>query len=227
MPDTPQAFVQRAQRFKVRDLESIYATIEREPGREPAGLEAEPIDISEGGCKLRVAGALSFEESFTLVVGCVEGPLRLTLSCRVAWLREEWEHCWLVGCQFIPNLPAEAMEEMFCNGVIERRQYPRYPVSGEATVQWELQSESFSVQSVDISEAGFCIRCPQTARPGQRLRLSLGAGPSRTIVQAKTQWCMELDQSFLVGCAFLDRDSYSRLRAALDASAVAPAGNVS
>jgi hypothetical protein len=220
MPDTPHGFVQRAQRFKVRDLDSIYANIEREPGRDPVSLEAEPLDISEGGTKLRVGAPVSFEEPFTLVVGCVEGPLRLTLSCRVAWLREEWEHCWLIGCQFIPALPPQAMEEMFCNGVIERREFPRYPVSGEVMVQWELQAESFFAEPIDISEAGFCMRCPQAAQVGQRMRITAGAEQSRATVQAKTQWCMELERSFLVGCSFLERSGFTRLRRALDAAPV-------
>lgn len=215
MPDDQPALAPRAQRFRVSNLDSIYATIERECGRAPASLEAIPIDISEGGSKLRVGTALSFEEPITLILGCVEGPLRLTLSCRVAWLREEWENSWLIGCQFIPNLPSEALEEMFCSGVIERRQFPRYPVDGEASVQWELQSTSYSARPVDISESGFCIRCSQAAQIGQRMRLSIGPGQSRTTLQAKVQWCLELDQSFLVGCAFVDRESYLSLRAAL------------
>jgi hypothetical protein len=218
MAENQPAIVPRAPRFKVRNLDCIYAHIEREGGREPVSLEAKPIDISEGGTKLSVGAALSFEESITLVIGCVEGPLRLTLSCRVAWLREECDNSWLIGCQFIPNLPSEALEEMFCSGVIERRQFPRQAVDGEGIVQWELQTASFSAQPVNISEAGFCIRCPQMAQNGQRMRLSIGSGQSRTTLQAKAQWCLELDQTFLVGCSFIDHESYLSLRAALGQS---------
>jgi len=214
MPDPAPRFVERAPRFRVRNIETIYAHIEREPGREPVALEAEPIDISEGGCKLRVDTALSFEEPFTLVIGSMEGPLRLTLSCRVRWLREECEGIWVMGCQFHPNLPHEAMEEMFRGGLIERRQFPRFRVTGEATVQWELQSQPFAATPLDLSEAGFCIRCPQGTQVGQRLRLTYGSGEATGTLQAKAEWSLELEEATLIGCSFVDTASYAGLRKA-------------
>lgn len=215
MRDTKRKKAQRDDRFPVNKLERIHATIGRQIGDELATVTAEPVDISERGMKLRVHVPFQFEESITLILGSVEGPLRLALSGRVTWLRQECNDSWLLGCQFDPKLPPDALEEMFSSGVIERRQFTRHPVSGQGSGQWELQAESFNVWLVDISEGGFCICCAEPGTIGQRIRLSFNSPHETITLQAKAQWCASLDNAFLVGCAFLDHHSYIKLKSAL------------
>ncbi|MBI3461899.1 MAG: PilZ domain-containing protein [Planctomycetes bacterium] len=201
----------REKRFAVKKLDSLYAAIGR-PNDELATLPAVPIDITEGGIKLRVSSPFRFEESITLILGTLEGALRLAVSGRVTWLRQERTDSWLLGCKFVPRLPPDALEELFSSGILERRQFRRYPVSGQARGQWELQAESFNVWLVDISEGGFCVCCEEPGMIGQRLRLNIDSPAGTTVIHAKAQWCAPLDNAFLVGCGFLDHHSYVRLK---------------
>jgi hypothetical protein len=206
---------ERDDRYYVKNLDKIYATIGRQSGDDLATFSAEPIDISERGMKLRVDVPFQFEESITVILGSSEGQLRLALSGRVTWLRQERDDSWLLGCQFTPKLPPDALEEMFSKGMIERRRSPRYPVSGQGVGQWELQPESFNIWLVDISQGGFCFCCAEPAPIGQRVRLSIGTPQQTITLQAKAQWCAAIDNAFLVGCEFLDHQSYHKLKTAL------------
>jgi len=203
------------QRFSVKELNCIRATIGRQIGDDLATVAAEPVDISERGMKLRVNVPFRFEESITLILGTVEGRLRLALTGRVTWLRKQRDDSWLLGCQFVPKVPPDALEQMFSSGVLERRQFPRYAVSGQGSGKWELQAESFNIWLVDISEGGFCICCEEPGPIGQRIRLSIDLPQGTMTLHAKVQWCAALDGAFLVGCAFLDHQSYIELKSAL------------
>jgi hypothetical protein len=207
---------QRAsQRFAVRNVDEIYATVSREDGAE---VTAEPIDISEGGVKLRVYEPFRFDEVIHFVLGCAEGPMRLRISCRVAWLKE-WEGCWLLGCQFDPKLPAEMLEELFSSGIVERRQFARWPAEGEATARWELQPEPFAAQLYDISEGGFCFRSSTPGQIEKRVRLMFETPDGPVTVQGKGQWFASVHDAYLVGCAFIDNASSLALRNVLKSTA--------
>jgi hypothetical protein len=209
----------RAERFAVRNPDDLYASIERTDGAERIVIVAEPLDISDGGIKLRVGEPVSFEEQVTLVLGCAEGPMRLTLSCRVAWLRAEWDETWLVGCQFIPKLPAGVLQSLFSSGSVERRQFARCAVNGTAVAKWELQPESFDVEFIDISQGGFCLRCRQAGQTGQRMRLCVDTPQGQGTVQATARWCLAVeDGSMLVGCEFLERADYITLNKVLEST---------
>jgi hypothetical protein len=210
--------VPRPTRYPVRNLDQTFAVIEREAGREPQTLTAEPMDVSEGGIKLRVSTALAFEEPIQLQLGSHDGRLDLTLSCRVSWLRQEDDGAWYLGCNFTPQLPPDALEAMFATGMIERRRFRRDSVSGKAVAKWELLPGAFGVRAVDISEAGFCILCPKPGQTGQRMLLSHGTGDSTITLQAKAQWCAKLERVYLVGCAFVDHQGYLSLKEALERS---------
>jgi hypothetical protein len=205
----------RAERFPVKRLEGIEATVEREDSRGPTVFSAQPLDISEGGIKLRVPVALAFEEPIGLKLSGCDGKLDLILSCRVTWLRRESDSSWQIGCNFVPELPSDALQRMFATGLIERRRFRRDVVSGRAIAKWELLPGAFSVRTVDISEAGFCILSPKPGQTGQRMLLSHGTGDSTITLQAKAQWCAKLERVYLVGCAFLDHQGYLSLKEAL------------
>lgn len=210
--------VPRAQRYPVKSLEEVHAEIERDESRDPATLSAEPMDVSEGGIKLRVKAPLEFEEPIRLQLRSDDGRLDLTLSCRVSWLRKDGKDSWLLGCNFVPQLPTDALELMFATGMIERRRFRRDAVSGRAIAKWELLPGAFGVRTVDISEAGFCILCPKPGQTGQRMLLSHGSGNSTITLQAKAQWCAKLERVYLVGCAFVDHQGYLSLKEAIGRS---------
>ncbi|MBI3468394.1 MAG: PilZ domain-containing protein [Planctomycetes bacterium] len=202
----------------MKRLEHVHAVIDRDEGRDPATLSAQPMDVSEGGIKLRVGAALEFEEPIGLKLRTEDGHLDLTLSCRVSWLRKEDKASWLIGCNFVPELPSEALQRMFTTGLIERRRFRRDAVSGRAVAKWELLPGAFGVRTVDISEAGFCILCPKPGQTGQRMLLSHGTGDATITLQAKAQWCAKLERVYLVGCAFVDHQGYLSLKEALGRS---------
>jgi hypothetical protein len=223
MDESQADFTPRAERFAVKNLDATYAMVERiDDHGETTNLLAEPLDISQGGVKLRLDAPLNFEETIRLVLGCVEGPLRLTLTCRVAWLRTEWDGLWLVGCQFIPQLPTEVLEQMFSSGWVERRRFHRCAANGTATARWQLSPDQFKVDLIDVSQGGFCIRCRQAGCQADRIQLCLDTIDGPVTVQARAKWRFNLDeQSQLIGCEFQGRNDYVCLNRALESAEAA------
>jgi hypothetical protein len=66
MLDTDQLNARGSERFFIRQLDDVVATIEREIDGDAVWLKCEPVDISEGGIRLRVESPLEFEESIKL-----------------------------------------------------------------------------------------------------------------------------------------------------------------
>jgi hypothetical protein len=134
----------------------------------------------------------------------------------VVWLRQDAADSWRVGCEFVPKLPLEVMDELF-NSVIERRLSARRAVLRDAFAKWELQPDLFGVRLVNVSQGGFCIESRQPGQVGQRIWLSLHPEEDGTAkVLGSVRWCTSLDDGFLIGCAFLDLSSYVTLGAALE-----------
>ena len=216
MPDHQPVDARRYRRFPVRTPDQVYAVVARAEGCDAAILSAELLDVSEGGAKLRLEAPPDVAELIELKLGCVEGPFRITLLCRVVWLRQDSPDSWRVGCEFVPKLPLEVMDELFDN-IIERRQSDRRVVLRDAFAKWELQPELFGVRLVNVSQGGFCVHSLQSGQVGQRIWLSLRPEEDGTTkVLGSVRWCTSLDDGFLIGCAFLDLSSYVTLCAALE-----------
>ena len=97
--------------------------------------------------------------------------------------------------------------------LIERRQFSRHRVDIQATANWELGDQTFSVQLNDLSAEGFCIQGSQSGGIGQRVLLRL-AKPDGSLVTAagKAKWQLKIDQDYLVGCELTNNNDYAKLR---------------
>ena len=81
-------------------------------------MEAELLDLSRSGVRLRVAADLKVQEPITLRLHDEPSGLRLTRSATVRWKRPEQGDLWLVGCLFDEHVEWEMLGELFLNEVL-------------------------------------------------------------------------------------------------------------
>jgi hypothetical protein len=212
------AFLEQAEQLWFQSLEQeTSAWIERTGTDGKTLFPARPLGMSECGIMLRLDAPVDLDEQIDLMLGHLNGPLRLTLTCRVARLRREWDDSWIAACKFIPELPLAVMNLILSKGLANRRQSPRCAVTGSGTAKWQSQPEQFDVEFIDISQGGCCIRCRQAGQTGQEIEFTVESQGCPVTVQATARWCMGMeDGSLIVGCEFLGRADYLNLNAALE-----------
>ena len=132
---------------------------------------------------------------------------------RVCWVSVATDGRYLVGCTFRPHLPIELIQEMAAAGLVDRRHEQRDPISVQCRAQWELQKDEIGVELVNLSRGGCCLRSEIAGVIGQGVRLTISDEEGRpTSLQVTSQWQVETQHGFIVGCQFVDKRSYRQLR---------------
>ena len=211
-------FLEYAERLWLEGAEhETCAWIERTGTNGRVLYPAEPLGVSECGIMLRLDSPVELDEQLSLILGRFNSPLRLTLSCRVARLRCERNDRWIAACQFIPELPPEAVNLILAEGLANRRQSPRCAVSGSGIARWHSTSDCFDVEFIDLSVGGCCIRCRQPGRLGEQIDFTVEVQGGAVMVQAIARWSAEIEDGWrLVGCEFLGDSDFLNLNAALE-----------
>jgi hypothetical protein len=209
------AAARRESRFRAGE-QPVRVVFERSGGDAPCELDAELLDFSVYGTRLLLSSPARFHEAVTLRLENDEIGLHISVAANVCWIRKHDAETWRLGCAFEPALPEETLEELFRYRVLDRRQDTRLPVHALGAAQWELSREPAPVQLVDLSEGGCCLQSPVAAPPNSRLVLYLDRRDGTKIdVAARTQWQVQRDNGWLIGCQFVSCRGHDQVRDAL------------
>lgn len=118
MPCDFSNFVLRKPRHDVADEGGLAVTIQREAGRRPLCFQADLLDLSRDGFRLRSAVPLAAGETFVLELSDERFGLQLALSGTVRWQQAQPEEVWLLGCQTETPLDWETLGELFLSEVL-------------------------------------------------------------------------------------------------------------
>jgi hypothetical protein len=210
---TEQALALRPKRFAVKDDFVVRVTVDRAADCRPAAVEAELLDLSPGGAKLALPSPLRFHEPVQLALSSEQFDLHLTVSATVRWIKPAKGDMWLAGCKFQPEIPFKSLEQLFSRGFLERRQHARESIRGEALARWELSAADVPVGMLDLSAGGFSFLSPLPAANGSHVRLSFESAAGQPVtLAAAIQWQVQAEGSYMVGCAFINNQSYRLLR---------------
>ena len=217
-----QRLLGREVRYRVVNARTIDVRVETDSGGECAKLEAELIDISQGGVRLRSKAPIAAGDMLTIKVSFrsltrVSNPLIIRGQvCRTTPAREG---CYL-GCAIEPTIPQVLLENLAASGILERRSDGRQETSITLPAKWECDQTEVSASILNISDGGMCLLISKMNNVGDRLRLTLldeDAEPAYVLITVC--WQIATDDGHVLGCEFEDRAAYLRLKHVADRQA--------
>lgn len=211
--------------YQVRDPQAIKVVVQRAgPPMEgkharpsarssPAEADAELLDISPSGVKLRVFACLPMYEALVIRLEVPGLDRALSLPATVCWTQPAGPANWRLGCAFAHELPGHVLADLAAEGYLDRRKDRRQAVDVEGSARWELSEVSIPVRLVNISAGGFCIRCSQSGHVGERLLLELEDGRRAPVsAHARAVWQLAAAEGWLIGCVWATRKDHDLVR---------------
>lgn len=196
-------------RYATCDNRLVTVLLNATVADQPASVRGELLDFARRGAQVRTNCAFKPKEELSLQIRTAGEEVNLRIPARVAWTRPSGSD-WLVGCEFVGELPFSVIPQLAENRVLERRSDTRWPISVDARVRQELDSARKSpVQLIDYSAGGFGLWAALPLQAGERLLLELPAATVRPVqIPARCQWSREIDGGFRAGCSFLNRGGF-------------------
>ena len=217
-----QTLLNRELRYRVVKARTIDVEAETDSGGECAKLEAELIDISQGGLRLRSKAPIAAGDLLTITVSFkgltgVSNPLIIRGQvCRTTPAREGR----YLGCTIEPTIPQVLLENLAASGILERRCDGRQETSITLPAKWECDQTELSASILNISDGGMCLLISKMKNIGNRLRLTLfdeDAEPAYVVITVC--WQIATDDGHVLGCKFEDGTAYLRLKHVADRQA--------
>ena len=118
MPSDFSQYVPRRPRYGAAAARGVPVTVTRTGPRPPACFQADLLDLSREGFRLRSGVPLAVGETFSLELRDEKFGLALRLSGTVRWQQQEPEEIWLLGCQSPQELDWETLGELFLNEIL-------------------------------------------------------------------------------------------------------------
>lgn len=218
-------FVPRAPRFKVADTSGLKVTIRRtEEGDQPL-LDAELLDVSQHGTKIRVPVNLRFEEALQIQIQVPGKELEYHGIASVRHIRAIDEEHWIVGCAIAPPLTDETFSFLATTAGKERRRFRRLNIAAEATVRRQGQTEGIPAALHNLSSGGFCFSTTDHYEVEEHVQLTLEDNDGKTrVIEARICWQVDSPDGSIAGCQFMSSESYADLCACLTEQPVLAAG---
>ena len=214
--DTNSTFVPRAPRFKVDNASEAVVTVTRSVEGEDRTLPAELVDISQHGVKMRVPVNLRFEEAVQLQIDVAGTELEYHGVASVRHIRSVDEEHWLVGCAIAPPMSDETFSYLATTAGKERRRFRRLPISAEATVRRQAQTEGTAATIHNLSSGGICFSSDAIYEVGERVQLFVDDPDGKQrVVEARICWQIDGADGSIAGCKFSTSNSYAELCACL------------
>ena len=217
MSDIIRNILYRAPRFQIGSDQAIEAVIERAAAGGVESIEAEVVDISCGGAKMRLPQPVSLDGAVTMNIKAGKLPRTISVAADVCWTRLAGADQRWVGLSFKPAIPEAVLTDWAQAGCLDRRQHLREEIVSRWTAQWELDSSRVPVRLLDLSTSGLCLLSQQEGTPGECVLLQPDPPDGHEVlVKAKAQWQIETDDGYVIGCEFVNKHGHATLRAVID-----------
>jgi len=217
MSDVVHNIRSREPRFQIGSDLALEAVIERAVAGGVESIEAEVVDISCGGAKMRLPQPVSLDGAVTMNIKASEQPRTISVAADVCWTRLAGADQRWVGLSFKPEIPEAVLTDWAQAGHLNRRQQLREKIASRWTAQWELDSSRVPVRLLDLSTSGLCLLSQQGGTPGECVLLQPDPPDGHEVlVKAKARWQIETDDGYVIGCEFVNKHCYAMLRAVID-----------
>lgn len=96
--------------------------------------------------------------------------------------------------------------------MLERHEHFREPTSVLTTAQWDLRDNETAVTILNYSRRGFCISSETEGKPGDLTLVKIELKDQSTVVvPGEIQWHVQSADGFIIGCEFLDANTFQQL----------------
>lgn len=206
--------VRTSTRFQLTGDARIPVRLEWSSENESCGCTAELVDLSAGGARLRLPQSLTLHKGIQVRLHIDDLELDFCCVGDVCWVRPE-RSGWAMGCAFNSHLPDHVLTKLARGGFLDRRTDARYGISLQAKVREELSASRPQEVTVDnYSSGGFRFNSDQSISVGQRVLLGVRDSEGKeVIIPARALWQVGSDQTFSVGCCFLNGNGFQRFAA--------------
>ncbi len=207
MADLPQISKRKEPRFKICDGSTLACDA---AVGEKSLSQGSVIDISATGMRLLCKGQFEPGQSFAVELmtnrshGVYGGKVRRVQP----WVGGQT----ILGCQLDDPIPADVLEDLAGEGVVNRRNDERVVWEHPAQMSWELQPGEIDISIVDYSPGGMKVYSQHEIPENVRLRIRVETpDDDEIVVAATTVWKTEDDQGFQAGLAFTSRDAPEKI----------------
>lgn len=209
-------YVPRSPRFTVADPSGVGVTITRTEQSDHQPLQAELLDVSQHGAKLRVPVNLRFEEAVQLKIEVANSDLGYSGVASVRHIRSLDEESWIIGCAIAPPLSDEAFSYLATTAGKERRRFRRLSISADAIVRRQAQVVGIEATLHNLSSGGICFSSSEHYEIGEMVKIAVDDPEgNQRIVDARICWHVDSDDGSIAGCKFASKSSYAELCACL------------
>ena len=193
-------------RYEINGGQRALLTVFPEDYRcEPQVLTAQLLNLSQNGARLSVPVELPLSRSLRLHLAIEEFALMFYLRAEVCWSAPRDQGGWEIGCCLNPGIPSTLFAVLAKGGRLDRRHAARYKDGRKLLAIREIDGEKHEVTLRDYSGGGFCALAQHAGTPGERIHIFVD-GPERRMIVAKIQWQMTLDDRYLLGCTYLNKN---------------------
>jgi hypothetical protein len=178
----------------------------------------ELLKLSLRGVKVVLDSAIPSREAVTLKLENRSRKSEFVTAGKVSRLEPGKDGNWIIGCLFNQQLPQSALREFFQDDIAEQRKEVRYPVVGEATIDWDSGPQNVAVILQNLSAGGFRMLSREAVAMDARLDLVLRLTDRRRfVIPAATRWQIEDPAGYTIGCQFLYDQGQHLMKAILPA----------
>lgn len=205
------------ERYELVGNQIVTLTIDPDDHRtEPMTVSAQLLNLSTSGAKLAVPLDLPRDKAIQIKLTLEEFGLTMYISGTVCWAAKDDAQACQIGCRLNPNIPASVLQHVAQSGRLDRRDEDRRPTNCTVAVVRRklLRNQEESADLRNYASGGVCLAKSQPAELGERLSLRLGS--STTKIDVVVRWQMQQGEQCLLGCEYVDANSYGVLKTLLD-----------
>ena len=218
MNDCPDDILnlRRSARYSVDRPDAVIVQLRYRLHETVEVLDAQLADISAYGMKLRTSVAVPLKETVQVQLSLTSGAVDVSLDGEVCWARPKDEKYWWLGISLVAPISDEILDQMAAYEIVDRRRDRRLRVAADAKARFELESETFDVKVLDLSQGGFSLLAPKTGQVGDRLLLIVNPNQlSSAPVLGRICWTRDEGERHVYGCEFITSSAAATVRAGL------------
>ena len=199
-------------RYEIVGRQIASVTLDPEDVREePAVFQARLLNLSRKGAKFSVPVEFPLQKTLRIKLSVDDLALSLFVAAEVCWSEPDGNGGHHVGCSLNPSIPPGVFDRFAVDGRLDRRGSGRYTDTLGLRAIRKLSRKGEVVTLRNYSRGGFCMLSRRPAQPGERIEISVDER-GRLSIAAKTQWQVNLEKQYLIGCTFLDEKDFGRLQ---------------
>jgi len=179
-------------------------------------LQATLLELCTWNATLRVRQTFKLDQHTNLRIYAPELKAPIEVASENCSTHHDNHDNQLLICSFEPQIPERILEQLGTKSLDDRRTHERVSTELDIAASCEMGNARIPIHLINFSEGGFCLKSSVPLKPHSRILLRMqsvmGHEAKEDHILAKSRWQVESNGDHIVGCEFLDPDSYLLLK---------------